>query len=115
MPSDYILVVIAQLLSQSSNVCVNGTLRHHYFVAPYVAYNLLAAVDTVAVGEEEQQDVELGTCQCHRLVVEITFLVVAVDSQPLESDVGLVNPLFGFYVGGSALELRSGATKGLVT
>ena len=41
------------------------------------------------MGEEEQENVELRPGKCHQFVVEVAFLVVAVDAQPFEGYIGL--------------------------
>ena len=50
-----------------------------------------AGIYAVAVREEEEQNIELGACKRKFFALEITLLVVAVDSEVAESDVLLID------------------------
>lgn len=53
-----IVAVWINFLAQAGYIGVDSAVAYYHIVGPHLAYNLLAGVNSVAVGEEKQQYLE---------------------------------------------------------
>ena len=83
---DDVFAVRLYLFSQPGDVDVDGAVEHDDVVAPYLAQNVGAREDGLAMAQKKRENFKFGLGEFHLFPVDMAGLALKVQDQPLEGD-----------------------------